>query len=227
MQLSNEVLLVINLIVVYGLVLIFYKLFQKEGLFAWLIIATLAANLEVQAQIYAFGLHQTLGNILFASTFLATDILSEYHSKEDATRAVHISILSCAFFIIISHFWLYFTPGTNDFALNYLQGLSRHTPRIMLSGLLVFALVEKLDIFLYHKLWNWKGHGTHQFLWLRNNGATLISQAVNSFLFNLLAFYDVFPNNILWEIIATTFIIYLFTSLFDTPYIYLAKKLNN
>lgn len=224
---TNELILIINLIVTYGLVLVFYKLFKKEGLFAWLIIATLAANLEVHAQICAFGLQQTLGNILFASTFLATDILSEYHSKEDASRAVHISIFICIAFIIISQFWLYFIPGKDDFALEYLQNLSKNTPRIMFSGLLVFAITEKLDIWLYHKLWNWKGNSTHQFLWLRNNGATIISQAINAILFNLLAFYGTFPTDTLWEIIATTFIIYLFTSLLDTPYIYLAKKINN
>lgn len=190
---------------------------------AWIVLASVAANIEVQAQISAFGLNQTLGNILFASTFLATDILSEYHSKKDAELAVHVSIFACISFIAISQFWPWFTPGASDFALGHLRELGRNTPRIMLSGLMVFALVEKLDIWLYHKIWQWKGSGTHRFLWLRNNAATIISQAINSVLFNLLAFYGVFPTPMLWEIIATTFLIYTCTSVLDTPFIYLAK----
>jgi len=221
---NNELLLILNLIVIYSMVLIWHKFFGKTGLIAWTVLASIIANIEVQAQVSAFGLNQTLGNILFASTFLATDILSEYHSKKDADKAVHISILACVCFIIISQFWLRFTPGSSDFALGYLQGIGKNTPRIMVSGLVVFAIVEKLSIYLYHKIWNWKGSGTHQFLWLRNNAATIISQAINSILFNLLAFYGIFPTAMLWEIIATTFLIYIFTSVLDTPFIYLAKK---
>jgi len=221
---NNELLLITNLIVIYSIVLLWHKFFGKDGLILWTALASVIANIEVQAQISAFGLNQTLGNILFASTFLATDILSEYHGKKEAGRAVHISILACLSFIIISQFWCLFTPGSSDFALGHLQRIARSTPRIMLSGLVVFVIVEKLDIYLYHKIWNWKGNGTHHFLWLRNNAATIISQTLNSLLFNLLAFYGIFPTAILWEIITTTFVIYICTSLLDTPFIYLAKK---
>ena len=79
---SNELLLILNLVVVYGGVLLFYKFFRTTGLICFTVFATIAANIEVMILIDAFTLEQTLGNIMFASTFLITDILSETEGKQ-------------------------------------------------------------------------------------------------------------------------------------------------
>lgn len=96
----NELLLLASLILAYGGTLIWLRLFGKSGLYGWTVIATIAANIEVLLLIDAFGMEQTLGNVLFASTFLATDILSECYGKKAAQRRSiwawpHPSSLSC------------------------------------------------------------------------------------------------------------------------------------
>ncbi|WP_367186249.1 VUT family protein [uncultured Fibrobacter sp.] len=40
--------------------------------------------------VHAFGFDTTLGNVLFASTFLATDMMSELYGKREASRCVKI-----------------------------------------------------------------------------------------------------------------------------------------
>lgn len=77
----NEILLVLSLLVIYGSVLLVYRLFGKSGLYCFTAIATITANIEVLILVDAFGMEQTLGNILFASTFLVTDIISEVDGK--------------------------------------------------------------------------------------------------------------------------------------------------
>lgn len=221
---SNESLLFINLIVTYSLVLLWFYLFKKQGLYVWLIIAALVANIEVMVQIDAYGFHQTLGNILFASTFLATDILSEFYGKKEANFGVNLSIVACVSFMILSQFWQYFTPNVADFALPHLRVISAYTLRVISAGLIVFVAVQKLDIFLYHKIWQVTGTDNHKFLWLRNNIATIVSQAINTVSFNFGAFYGVFPTDTLWEIIFINFIIFVATSLLDTPFVYLAAR---
>ena len=42
------------------------------------------ANIQVMKLISLFGMTATLGNILYGTSFLATDILSENHGKKDA-----------------------------------------------------------------------------------------------------------------------------------------------
>lgn len=65
----NEILLLLSIPLIYGGVLLFLKLFGSRGLTCFTVLATIAANIEVLILVDAFGLEQTLGNILFASTF--------------------------------------------------------------------------------------------------------------------------------------------------------------
>lgn len=89
---SNEVLLLLSVLIIYGSTLIFLKVFGKQGLYCFTSIATIAANIEVLIVVIAFGMEMTLGNVLFASTFLVTDIISEIYGKKEAKTAVHIGI---------------------------------------------------------------------------------------------------------------------------------------
>lgn len=68
------------------------------------------ANIEVLILVHAFGMEQTLGNILFASTFLVTDILSELAGKKEADKAVNIGILTSVSFMILAQLWLLYQP---------------------------------------------------------------------------------------------------------------------
>ena len=73
----NELILISSLLILFSSVVLIYKFFGKAGIFAAGAIITIMANIEVLLLVKAFGLEQTLGNVLFASTFLMTDILSE------------------------------------------------------------------------------------------------------------------------------------------------------
>ena len=108
---TNEILIILSFIVIYGGVVLFYRFFGKKGLLAFNVMATILANIEVLILVRAFGIEMTLGNILFASTFLVTDVMSENHSRKDANRAVVISTLCSVFFIFISQMWLLYTPS--------------------------------------------------------------------------------------------------------------------
>lgn len=226
---NNEILLFLNLVVVYGGVLLFYRFFKAPGLMCFTVFATIAANIEVMIVIDAFTLEQTLGNIMFASTFLITDILSENHGKKAAKEAVNIGIATSLAFIIISHIWLMYQPSPNDWAMPYMQAVFSNTPRIMLAGFIVYAIVQKLDVWLYHKWWDFtekRFQDKDRFLWLRNNGSTLISQLVNSFLFNFGAFLGVYEMPTLISICFATYIVYFVTAILDTPVVYLARRMH-
>ena len=93
---SNEVILTLALIINYSAVVLAYHFFGKEGLYCFTVLATIAANIEVLIIIRAFGMEQTLGNILFASTFLVTDILSEMYGRKAANKAVKLGIAGSA-----------------------------------------------------------------------------------------------------------------------------------
>lgn len=223
---SNELLLILNIILIYGSVLVWYGLFDVKGLYCWNVLATIAANIEVMILINAFGMEQTLGNILFASTFLTTDILSEVAGKKEANTAVNLGILTSASFIVVSQFWLLYNPSSNDTIFPHMKAVFSNTPRIMLTGLLVYAVVQRLDVWLYHRWWNLTKRycgDSKRFLWLRNNGSTLLSQLLNAILFTLGAFWGKYPTEAILEIIVISYLIFIVTSLTDTPAVYLAR----
>lgn len=226
---NNELLLAASLILIYGTVLLFYRLLGDIGLYAWTCIATITANIEVLILVNAFGMEQTLGNILFASTFLVTDILSEVSGKKNAQKAVNLGILTSMAFILISQSWLYYTPSPNDWAHPSITAIFTNTPRLMLASFLVYAICQKFDVWAYHRWWKFTERlcgDSRRFLWVRNNGSTLVSQLLNTVLYTFGAFWGMYSFPVLMNIALSSYVIFVVTSLADTPVVYLARKIH-
>ncbi|MDE6275369.1 MAG: queuosine precursor transporter [Clostridia bacterium] len=226
----NELILILSLVVIYGVALLAYKLFGKSGLYCVSALATVLANIEVIILIKAFGMEQTLGNVLFAVTFLITDILSECEGKKSANKAVFIGIFSQIFFLILSQSWLLYKPSGNDTAMAAIKEVFSNTPRVVLASLAVYAISQIFDVWLYHKWWNFtqkKFKDKRKFLWLRNNGSTLVSQILNTLLFTVIAFAGTYDVKTLLSIFGSSYLIYIFTTLLDTPVLYLARRIHD
>lgn len=225
---TNEILLIVSLLVSFGTVLLMFRFLGKSGLFAITSIATILANIEVAILINAFGMEQTLGNTLFASTFLATDILSEIYGKKEANKAVFIGIATSLVFIVFSNLWPHYIPSANDVVLPSIKIAFGNTPRILMASLIGYAISELFDVWAYHAWWRFtekKFGDKRKMLWLRNNGSTLVSQLINTVIFNFGAFYGVYKMPVLLSITFCGYVIYIVTSLLDTPFVYLARHL--
>ena len=222
----NELLLILSLLVSFGATILFLRLFGKSGLFAWIGISAVFANIEVTILVHAFGMDQTLGNTLFASSFLATDILSEVYGKKDADKGVLVGIITTLFFIALSFMWTHYIPAEGDWAMVSVKTLFSNTPRILLSSLFGYAISEAFDVWLYHKWWNFtekKTGSKTRMLWFRNNFSTLISQLINIVIFNFGAFLGIYSFPQLLSITGACYVIYVVTSLLDTPFVYIAR----
>lgn len=225
---ENELLLLLSFVVIYGGALLAYRLFGTHGLYAVNALATVVANIEVLIVIHAFGMEQTLGNVLFAVTFLITDILSENEGKKAARNAVFVGILASVLFLLISQSWLLYKVADSDWASPAFRTLFSNTPRMLFASLSVYAISQIFDVWLYHAWWKFtekKSGDSRKFLWLRNNGSTLVSQLVNTVLFNLIAFWGTYDTTTLVSIIAAGYVVYIFTSLLDTPAVYIARRM--
>ena len=228
MNFQNEIILIASIFAFFGSVVGFFKLFGKTGLYAWTVICTIAANIEVLILVHAFGLDTTLGNVLFASSFLATDIMSEIYGKKEANKCVWIGIAANITFIIISQSWFLYVPAEGDTMASPIRTVFANTPRVMLSSLFAYAICEIYDVWAYHTIWAWtekKYSNKKAFLWLRNNGSTLVSQLINVIVFNLAAFAGVFPKDVMIQVLIFGYLIFIVTSLMDTPFVYLARRI--
>ena len=222
----NEGLLILSLFVLFGGTVLWYRLFGRAGLYCFTVFATITANIEVLLLVDAFGMEMTLGNILFASTFLVTEILSETEGKEAAQKAVWIGIATSLLFLVVSQSWLLYRLSPNDWAGEAFRTIFSNTPRMLLASLVVYAVTQMFDVWLYHAWWNFTKNrygDSRRFLWLRNNGSTLVSQLLNTLLYTFFAFYGTYTMDTLISIVISSYVIFIVTSLADTPAVYLAR----
>lgn len=222
----NEIYWVILLLVNFGLILLSYRIFGKMGLFIWVPIAGIVANIQVIQTIELFGFTATLGNIVYASSFLVTDILSENYGKKEANKAIWIGFFSLIAMTILMNLALFFNPTSEAFSQDTYKSIETifsFMPRIVLASLVAYILSQKHDIWAFH-FWK-KRFSSAKTLWIRNNLSTMVSQLLDSLVFTIIAFYGVFEMEILIEIFATTYILKWLVAASDTPFIYIASKM--
>lgn len=225
---SNELLLLGSVLLIYGMVLVAYRLFGKSGLYAMTVIATLLANIEALLLIEGFGMWQTLGNVMFASTYLITDILSENEGKQSAAKAVWLGAFASLVTLLFTQYWMLYTPAQTDWASPHITAIFSTTPRLLVASFLAYVVSQRFDVWLYHKWWDFttkKTGDSQRGLWLRNNGSTLVSQIVNTVVFTLVAFSGWYDMPTLIHIMLSSYVIFIFTSLLDTPAVYIARKM--
>lgn len=216
----NESLWIILLATNFILVILAYKLFGKTGLYFWTAVTIVLANIAVLKTISFFGFVTAMGNILYSSTFLITDILSENHSQKDARKAVWIGFFTLIATTIIMQITLHFTPHSSDFAQESLKTIFGFFPRIAIASLIAYLISQNYDILIYSVIKKY----FPKYLWLRNNGSTLVSQLLDNVLFTLIAFYGVFTWDIMFQIFLTSYIMKFIIAIADTPFLYLVKK---
>jgi hypothetical protein len=204
------------------MVVIIFRLFGKTGLFALIVFNLLLCNIQVMKTVELFGMTTTLGNVLYASVFLSTDLLSEYFGKETAKRGVLIGFLTLAMATVYMQIALLFTPAEGDFAHPHLQAVFGFMPRVALGSMAAYLVSQMHDVWAFHLIREKTGE---RMLWLRNNVSTLVSQGLDSLIFCVIAFYGLFETTVFLQILATTYIMKAFVSVLDTPFIYLAKRL--
>ena len=221
---DNNLIFILTVLVYLGSVLLLYKFFGKSGLYAFAIFGTLLGNIAVCKCVDIFGLATTAGNVLYAATFLVTDILSEKYGKKEASRAVAYSFTIMVLWLAGTQLILSFEPNANDYIDASLKVVFGLVPRVTAGSLAGFIVSQNLDVFLYHAIWKKTGSGKTR-LWLRNNGSTLISQLVDTVIFTFVAFWGVYPQNVFFSILITTYLFKAIVAIFDTPFMYLSRKI--
>ncbi|HOO54047.1 MAG TPA: queuosine precursor transporter [Methanothrix sp.] len=188
------------------------------GVFAAL---TVLANL-IAAKTIAFGPFIAPAAVLvYASTFLMTDILSELFGREKARLAVwtgFISNIVMLVSILIAVRWSASPVMDPGLAASF-NAVFGFAPRVIAASMVAYLVSQHHDVWAYG-FWRDKTEGRH--LWLRNNASTMVSQAIDTVIFISLAFYAVLPNSILMQMMVGQYAIKLLIAALDTPFMYLA-----
>ncbi len=217
---SNEVLFLLQTVLCLGLTLAAFRL-GKLYLVGWVGASIVLANIFVTKQITLFGLDATGGNVLYATVFLTTDLLSEHYSRRDAQDAVKVGLLVSVLYLLSSQLLVRYAPAAHDTVQPGMQAIFAFAPRIIFASLLAYVIAQFHDIWAYHLIWRKTGQ---KWLWLRNNGSTWLSQLLDSVIFTTVAFWGAFPAGVVGQIILSTYLLKVLVALLDTPFLYLSYR---
>jgi uncharacterized integral membrane protein (TIGR00697 family) len=229
----NVVLWLLFALLNFGLIVLVYKLFGKSGLYAWIAMGTILANIQVMKSIdFDLGfmvIGATLGNIMYGTLFLVTDALGEKYGHKSAKKAVYLGFFSLLAMVVLMRVSIIFEPSVYDEAQGALEVLFLPMTRIVIASIIAYAVSQLLDVYLFQWI---KGKTGEKKLWLRNIGSTFVSQFVDSIIFVPIAFLTVsflpygYPNDLVFEIFWTTYLIKLVVASLDTPFVYLIKSIS-
>lgn len=222
MLLHNELLWLVLLLVNFGSILLLYRFFGRVGLFVWIPIAAILANIQVLKTIDLFGIPATLGNIVYATSFLVTDIMSENYGKKTARNAVFFGFFTLIVTTLLMNLAIWFEPNSFDISQSHIEAIFGFFPALVFASLLAFGISQLHDIWSYNF---WKQRKPDiKFIWLRNNLSTMVSQLLDSLIFTLVAtLFGVFP----WEefvlLFLSTYVLKFLVAILDTPFLYAAS----
>ncbi len=218
-------------------VLIFFRYFGKAGLYTYMAIAIIGANTMV-LKVSFFAVFQqpiALGTALFSSTYLASDLLSEYYGRKAALTGIFISFAAMLFWSVITFLMLSYRPlGVHQAGAEFDWALATHgnmqelfslTPAIFVASLLAYLSSQLNDVYVYAFI---KKITKNKFLFIRNNVSTAISTLIDNTVFSFTAFILLNPNPIDWSVLLVSYILLtyglrLIFAILDTPFIYLAR----
>lgn len=216
----NELYWVLLLLVNFTAILLMFRFFGREGLAVWMAVSVIAANIQVIKTIEILGMTATLGNIVYASSFLITDILSENYGKQAARRVVYFGLVVIVGFTLLMNLALLFEAAPDDFAHESLSLIFGFLPRIAAASLAAYLVSQFHDVWAY-AFWKKRFERVSQ-IWIRNNLSTMVSQLVDSVVFTTIAFAGVFSLGVFLEIVFTTYLLKVIVAAADTPFVYLA-----
>ena len=108
--------------------------------------AIIIANIQVLKTVELFTMVATLGNIIYGTTFLATDILSEFYGKSEARKGVFIGFFCMVSMTAVMWICLKCVPGVSDFAQSSLETIFEIRPRVALGCLTAYIACQLHDV---------------------------------------------------------------------------------
>ncbi len=205
--------------------LIFISLFITS-----LVVSNLIFQKFFHLTLLGFNFELSVGIIFYPITFLVTDVVSEIFGKKRANQMVITGIFASIFCLLIISI-ANFLPATNWSPVNnkIFKLVFGNTILAVGASMLAYLCAQLIDIRIYH-FWKKLTNGKH--LWLRNNGSTIFSQLVDTF---LIIFLLCSGGAIEWNKFNSLFIqgfsFKILIAVIDTPIIYafvfiLRKKFN-
>ena len=183
---------------------------------------------------FSFPLIVAIGVLPYPITFLCTDLISEIFGKKKATIIVWTGLIVNLWLGLI--LWLggivpEFTTSTESIDTNNAFLTIRHLALgTITASMVAYFLAQYVDVTVFHYLKNLTGG---KYLWIRNNGSTMVSQLIDTSAVILITHFLTYSiplpqdKSEFMGLLTLIFYAYLFkfiAAVIDTPIFYLAVR---
>lgn len=196
------------------------------GLFvAFLVVCNLIANKFVAIPVFfrEKDFIVSAGILPYPITFIITDLLSEFYGRRRTSWVVITGLIASLFIVLTLRLAsvLPAIPGSpaSDIAFNEIFGNSW---RVILASMTAYLAAQLVDVQIYEF---WRKLTKGKYLWIRNNGSTILSQLLDTSLVVIVLFYGKLNWDTIGSYILDGWLFKMLIALLDTPIIYLSVYL--
>jgi len=228
---NPEILWVLT--VLYDLLLasLLFYFFGKEGLYLAIVLGIVLSNLQggkvSDVIIFDRTFTVSMGAIMYSGIYFATDLLSEKYGRKEATKAVIIGAVAnvvVMLTLVLSTFYLPSEISSSaDSVHEAISTLAVYSPIFVIGSITAYLISQSFDVWVFHKIKTITGE---RMLWLRNNVSTLLSQALDTFIYT---FVWVIAGELDFitalSISLTKYVFKFFIAIVDTFFIYFVKNI--
>ncbi|MBS0625817.1 MAG: queuosine precursor transporter [Verrucomicrobia bacterium] len=214
----NELLFFGHIALVIGFILYAYRL-GSVALSAMVALQAILANLFVVKQMSLFGWSVTCSDVFAIGGILGLNLLQETWGREMASKAIRASLLAMLFFAAMSQIHLLYAPNSADTTQSAFQAIFSSSPRIVISSIAVYYLVQKIDVSVFSFL---KKLFHERVLAVRLVLSLLFSQLLDTVLFSFLGLYGLVES--LFDIIVVSYLVKCLVIASSSAFVAGAKK---
>jgi len=178
-------------------------------------------NLTGAKIIQMFGLTFSVSAFFYALTFPITDTVSECWGKARAQKVVWLGLIGLVFAAVATQIVVAIPPA--DFWIEQQEAFAstfQLVGRFAIGGIVAYLIAQSFDVWAFH----WIRKKTHnKWLWVRNNGSTMVSQLVDTIIFISIGFFGTLPLEAFFSLLIGQYIMKIVIAGIDTPIVYLLR----
>ncbi|MBQ8193141.1 MAG: VUT family protein [Bacilli bacterium] len=202
----NFVYLLIEVIVIYLLMILFYRFGKKEGLYLYigLMSSVLAISMFELIDIFSFQIDIVIPLIM--GIFICSNIILQRYGLDETNKI--IKFFTIPYLAVITTIGFYALIGTSEYtsetgiSFNNLFSYDLSNFRIVIGYLLSIGLMLWYNSYMYYYIRKNKNK-----LLFSNIGTTLIIQFVESIIFVVISYFGEFDINVIFSIIIIRYLL--------------------
>lgn len=178
----------------------------------------IAAPLAVKMIGIGFNTYVTAGVLAYSITFPVTDIIGEVYGKKAAQQVVRGGFFALIIAFALIQASIHWTPAPFWEGEAAFMEVMNSSMRIIIASIIAYTISQTFDVWFFGKL---KTKTKGRFLWIRNNCSTIVSQAIDTFVWTGVALYGVLEAQELQQIFFGEWGAKIAIAALDTPLVYL------